>query len=73
MPTLAVSQTGTNTVMLSWPESITGFALQAKATLSDPNPAAWVPVTAPIAQVNGLNQAVIPATTGTQFYRLILN
>jgi Ig-like domain CHU_C associated/Bacterial lectin len=69
LPTLAVSPTGTNTVVLSWPASIIGYSLQAKTNVND---AAWNMPPPAVSQAGGQNQAVVPAGTGAGFYELIL-
>jgi len=67
-PTLSAQVSG-NTLQLSWPTSIGGFALQSKADLND---ATWQNVANPVSQADGENQVTITPLTGNQFYRLVL-
>jgi hypothetical protein len=67
-PTLSAQVSG-NTLQLSWPTSIGGFALQSKGDLND---ATWQNVANPVSQIDGQNQVTITPLTGNQFYRLVL-
>jgi len=68
-PTLAITNSGHN-VIVSWPLSATGYALQ-----QNPNPGGtnWTPATYPIS-TNGATQSVtISNPTGRMFFRLMAN
>jgi hypothetical protein len=65
---LAVQQTTTNSLVLSWAASYSGFVLQSSASLEG----SWQNVTAPVTVVGEQFQVVTPLTPGAQFYRLIL-
>jgi hypothetical protein len=64
-PTLSIARSAGN-VVLSWPDSGTGFALQQTSSLNLPM---WSAVTNSPVLVNGLNQVTLPAT-GNRFFRL---
>jgi hypothetical protein len=65
-PQLAISRNGNN-VVISWPESATGYALEANGALSSQG---WAAVPgAPVVNA-GQNTVTITAPTGTSFYRL---
>jgi hypothetical protein len=65
---LAIRRTGSGQVQLAWPASLTGFALQSTATLTNGTPWANVP-TPPV--IEGDAQVVTePGTGTTRFYRL---
>ena len=72
LPELSAHLTASNAVVLSWTSVIGGYTLQSKANLGDTNPADWTTVAAPVTQANGLNQVIIPAPSGVNFYRLLL-
>ena len=62
---LSVTRSGRN-VILSWPESATGYVLESTATL----PAGWTAVAdAPVVS-GGTKSVTVDASTGTRFYRL---
>jgi hypothetical protein len=67
LPTLALQKGAATTV--SWPAATGGYILQSTTDLQS---GVWTPVTLPISQVNGMNQAVIPVD-GTRFFRLGLS
>lgn len=67
-PTLTAEVSG-NALVLSWPSSVGGYALQSKADLND---ATWQDVANPVVQTDGQNQVTITPLTGNQFYRLVL-
>jgi len=67
LPPLSIQLTSTNTVVISWPASSTGFSLQQNNSL---NAATWSAVTNTIVVTNGEMQVILPPTGGTQFYRL---
>jgi hypothetical protein len=58
----------TQTAVLSWPSSATGFVLQQTSSLPA---ASWVTVTNAVNATNGFNQVAVPATSAAQFYRLL--
>ena len=66
-PLLSIRPTSTNAVVISWPAPSTGFSLQQNSNL---NPANWVNVTNTPVVANGLNQVIVSAPAGRQFYRL---
>jgi hypothetical protein len=63
-----MNTTSTNTVVLSWPTPAAAFAVQQSPSLS---PANWLTVTDRSFVVVGRNQVVLPAPSGTRFYRLV--
>ena len=66
-PLLTVRHTATNTVVVSWPSSATGFLLQQSANL---NTASWISP-AETATSDGSNKFIIVnAPAGNRFYRL---
>jgi hypothetical protein len=68
-PGLTIQREGNN-VVIRWPASATGYALQSSANLSAPS---WSAVAgAPQAEGNFLRMTV-PIGTGTRFFRLIGN
>ncbi len=70
LPALNVQASSPNTLLISWPASIGGYVLQSNTDLSASG--GWQPVNAPINQVDGQNQVSITTSTGTAFYRLVL-
>ncbi len=70
LPTVTVSPGPSGSLTLSWLAAAYGFTLQANSNLS--NPAGWAPLTGTVTQTNGLNQVTLPSSTGTQFFRLVL-
>ena len=66
-PTLNIQRTSTNTFLLSWPSSFTGFALQQNTNLVTGN---WMDVTNAVNATNELNQVVVPPAIGSRFFRL---
>jgi hypothetical protein len=54
---------------LSWPAGGAAWVLQESPDLDG---AGWVDSTRPVSVANGRNQVVIPAGTGTRFFRLLL-
>ena len=67
-PSLTIRRTTTNTVVVSWPSTATGFLLQQNTNgVSSVN---WSNVTATI-QDDGTNKALIVTPTGSRFYRLL--
>jgi hypothetical protein len=61
-PTISVSKSGNN-IILSWPVNFTGFTLESKSSL---NAVSWTPIVTNPPN----NQVILPASTGTQFFRL---
>ncbi len=70
LPTLAASGNQSGSLVITWPATSYGFTLQSNSNLN--NPAGWITVGGTVTQTNGLNQVMIPSSTGTQFYRLVL-
>lgn len=66
-PELSAVASGGN-ILISWPESVTGFNLQSSPALGAG--ANWTPVTTAPATANGLRTVSVPIGTGTQFFRL---
>jgi hypothetical protein len=64
-PTLRVFLTTTNTVVVAWPASSTGFRLEQETS------AGWLPVTNVVNVVNGENQVIISPLAAIGFYRLV--
>jgi len=69
LPAQTLLLTGTNTVAISWPAAIGGYALQQNSSLTTTN---WVNVTNTVNLVNGQNQVIVPENSSNSFYRLIL-
>jgi hypothetical protein len=65
---LAICCTATNTTLISWPLNSAGYVLQESLELSSPN---WVDSTITPEVVGGRKQAILPATPGNHFFRLI--
>jgi hypothetical protein len=59
--------TPTNTVLVAWPASATGFNLQQQAVLGS---LSWGSVTNSVNVVGNENQVIISPPTGNRFYRL---
>ncbi len=66
-PTLSVSLTATNTVVVTWPLAWSGYTLQQNSDLTTTN---WVDKTNPITADSNEFQVVIPLLSGQVFYRL---
>ncbi|MDB6121080.1 MAG: Beta-glucosidase [Pedosphaera sp.] len=66
-PTLSITASGTNTFLIRWPLSWSGFGLQQNSDLNSSN---WIPVTNTPTTIVGVNQVVLSATPGNKFYRL---
>ena len=56
-------------VVVSWPASVDGFALQQNSRVSAPT--GWSTVTQPIVVVGSSNTVTVPTTSSATFYRLI--
>jgi hypothetical protein len=67
-PKLRVFLTTTNTVVVAWPASSTGFRLEQKTAL---NTTGWSTVTNVVNMVNSENQVTIFPLADMEFYRLI--
>jgi hypothetical protein len=66
---LTIRLTSPTTALVSWPAPAVGcFVLQQTSSLTSPN---WVDVPNAVAFANGVNSVVLPATSLTQFYRLV--
>lgn len=66
-PLLSIQLTSTNSVIVSWPSSATGFTLQQNNNVAVPN---WVAVTNSVSLNGGQSQVIVSPPTGRQFYRL---
>jgi len=66
-PLLRVARTITNTVLVAWPSSVTGFNLQQNAAIGSSN---WLPVTNSVNTVGSEFQVIISPPVGNRFYRL---
>lgn len=66
-PFLSIQLTSTNTVIVSWPASATGFTLQQNNDLAAPN---WLSVTNSVSVIGGQCRVMVAPPTGNQFYRL---
>ncbi len=66
--TLAVARGTEGSVLISWPQSATGFTLQAAAALGAV--ADWQAVNVTPVVVDGSYQVSVPASSGTQYFRL---
>ena len=66
-PLLRIQMTATNTVLLAWPASSAGFALQQSTDAAAMN---WMTVTNAWNVVGGENQVMVSTPNGNQFYRL---
>lgn len=68
-PSLGLLRQGTNLV-LSWPQTFNGYAVQATSTFTPSN---WAALGLPVQQVGGLNQVSVPLVAGSRFFRLKKN
>lgn len=66
-PLLAITRTATNTAIISWPSTATGFSLQQNTDLSTPN---WVTPAETVNNNGTVNFIIVGAPTGKRFYRL---
>jgi hypothetical protein len=64
---LSIQPSGSD-VILSWPLSAVGYALQSNGSLTQPD--AWAFVGQPIIPVSGFNTVTVPATNSPQYFRL---
>ncbi len=67
---LSIALSGSS-VLLSWPASAAGFALQSSPDLS--NTLGWAAVNLPVVTSGGLNTVQVPAAATAQFFRLKQN
>lgn len=65
-PELAIAADGAN-VVLSWPATATGFALEASDSLS---PVAWTAAGGTVVEEGGLKKVTVTPANGPKFYRL---
>jgi len=68
-PVLLSTPGSGNSVTLSWPASIYAYHLQSTSNLVGD---AWAELPATVTQINGFNLATVPATSNSQFFRLVL-
>jgi hypothetical protein len=66
-PALRVVLTGTNTVVVAWPNPSTGFSLEQNVAVGT---GIWTGVTNSISIVGSENQVIVAPPTGNRFYRL---
>jgi hypothetical protein len=66
-PTIRIFLTSSNTAVVAWPVSATGFNLQQNSILSS---SGWTTPGSPIV-VGSENQVIIAPPVGRQFYRLV--
>jgi hypothetical protein len=66
-PLLRVFLTPTNSVVVAWPVSATGFSLQQNGTVTS---ASWVGVTNTVNVVGTENQVIVQPPVGNRFFRL---
>jgi hypothetical protein len=67
-PPLSIRFAAPNSVVVSWPESATGFRLQQNSSVTS---GSWADVTATPVLTNGLKEVTVSPPAGTEFYRLI--
>ena len=67
VPTLSITLTSTNTLIVSWPLSPAGF-LQQNSNLTTTN---WVNVTNSAVVVGGQNQIILPTSSENNFFRIM--
>jgi hypothetical protein len=67
MPTVTIKLVSHN-IILSWPVTAAGFALEQTASLKTPN---WTTTAGTVTVVNGQNQLVITTPTGNNYFRLV--
>ena len=66
---LSLQHTATNTIVLSWPTSALGYALEQNSNVATSN---WVATPNAVTVANGQNQVVITPSAANVFYRLQL-
>ncbi len=68
-PTLTITSTNSNSLVISWSSFSTGFALQTNSDLTTTN---WVPASYTISNTSGTNESVtITPPPGNLFFRLM--
>ena len=67
-PLLSIQRTTTNTFLLSWTTSVTGFVLQQNTNLVT---GTWTSVTNSVNVTNSQNQVIVPPAAGSRYFRLI--
>jgi hypothetical protein len=68
LPSLSVSLTTTNTLLLSWPVDLTSYAVQQNPDLNSTH---WTTLTNTPAVVDSQNQVILAKTQATMYYRLV--
>ena len=66
-PELTVTKSGSQ-IVVSWPDTATGFVLQSTDSLSNPN---WMEVSTTPTQSGGMFQVTIDPSAPARFYRLV--
>jgi hypothetical protein len=66
-PSLSLRRSSTNTVIISWSAPATGFELQQNSQVASTN---WSNVSMVPTVVGDEKQVILPAPTGSQFFRL---
>jgi hypothetical protein len=69
LPMLSAQLTSTNTILLSWPSSVGGYALLQKGNVAS---GTWTASPAVVNVVGDQYQAVVPPSGGAEFYQLVL-
>jgi hypothetical protein len=69
LPAITAQVTGPNTILLTWPASIGGYALLQESTLT---PAGWTLSPAVVTEVGSQYQATVTTSGAAKFYRLLL-
>ena len=67
IPALSIVLNATNSVIVMWPTSLTGYVLEQNASLGITN---WVANTNLVNVVNGTNEVIVAPTGGTMFFKL---
>ena len=68
LPQISVSCTGTNTMVVYWPSTVTGFSVQQNTNLGTLN---WMPPAGAITDDGTNRLLVVTPQAGQCFYRLI--
>jgi hypothetical protein len=66
-PSLSITLTSTNTVMVYWPSPSTGFNLQQN---NDLNTANWITPAEPVTDNGSIKYIIVNPPAGNRFYRL---
>ena len=69
-PSVAIQRTTTNTVVVSWPSTATGFMLQQNTNRL--NSVNWSNVTSGISNDGTTKTLVVNPASGARFYRLVI-